>query len=55
MWYPSKLFEENFNKLTWDNKYNLAYQLSCAVSYLHNEKLYTVTCIPVMYWFTTNW
>ncbi|CAB4439494.1 unnamed protein product [Rhizophagus irregularis] len=29
--------EKNFNKLTWDDKYNMAYQLSCAVSCLHNE------------------
>ncbi|CAB4414983.1 unnamed protein product [Rhizophagus irregularis] len=29
--------KENFNNLTWNDKYNLAYQLSCAVSCLHNE------------------
>ena len=29
--------KENFNNLTWDNKYNLAYQLACAVSCLHSE------------------
>ncbi|GBB87797.1 hypothetical protein RclHR1_01430006 [Rhizophagus clarus] len=29
--------KENFNNLTWDNKYNLAYQLTCAESCLHNE------------------
>ncbi|RIA89586.1 kinase-like domain-containing protein [Glomus cerebriforme] len=28
---------ENFNKLTWNKKYNLAYQLACAVSCLHDE------------------
>ncbi|CAB4495559.1 unnamed protein product [Rhizophagus irregularis] len=28
--------KENFNRLTWDDKYNLAYQLSSAVSHLHN-------------------
>ncbi|CAB4438193.1 unnamed protein product [Rhizophagus irregularis] len=28
--------KENFNRLAWDDKYNLAYQLSCAVSHLHN-------------------
>jgi serine/threonine protein kinase len=27
----------NFNNLTWDDKYNMAYQLSCAISCLHNE------------------
>ncbi|UZO02670.1 uncharacterized protein OCT59_021149 [Rhizophagus irregularis] len=31
--------KKNFNKLTWDDKYNMAYQLSCAVSCLHNEKI----------------
>ncbi|GBC06108.1 hypothetical protein RclHR1_06620006 [Rhizophagus clarus] len=31
--------QENFDKLTWDNKYNMAYQLACAVSCLHNEKI----------------
>ncbi|CAB4477924.1 unnamed protein product [Rhizophagus irregularis] len=29
--------KENFNNLTWNDKYNLAYQLACAVSCLHNE------------------
>ncbi|EXX58202.1 Tpk2p [Rhizophagus irregularis DAOM 197198w] len=29
--------KENFNSLTWNDKYNFAYQLSCAVSCLHNE------------------
>ncbi|CAB4495542.1 unnamed protein product [Rhizophagus irregularis] len=31
--------EENFNNLTWNDKYNMAYQLSCAVSCLHDEKI----------------
>ncbi|EXX68524.1 uncharacterized protein OCT59_024228 [Rhizophagus irregularis] len=29
--------KKNFNKLTWADKYNMAYQLSCAISCLHNE------------------
>jgi serine/threonine protein kinase len=29
--------KENFNNLTWENKYKLAYQLACAVSCIHNE------------------
>ncbi|UZO12122.1 uncharacterized protein OCT59_003671 [Rhizophagus irregularis] len=29
--------KKNFNNLTWDDKYNMAYQLSCAVSCLHDE------------------
>ena len=28
---------KNFYYLTWDDKYNMAYQLACAVSYLHDE------------------
>ncbi|EXX65228.1 Skt5p [Rhizophagus irregularis DAOM 197198w] len=31
--------KKNFNNLTWNNKYNLAYQLACAVSCLHNEDI----------------
>ncbi|POG75273.1 uncharacterized protein OCT59_024265 [Rhizophagus irregularis] len=31
--------KENFSKLTWNDKYNMAYQLSCAVSYLHNKEI----------------
>ncbi|GET58669.1 uncharacterized protein OCT59_024290 [Rhizophagus irregularis] len=31
--------EKNFGKLTWDDKYNMAYQLACAVSCLHNERI----------------
>jgi serine/threonine protein kinase len=29
--------KKNFNKLTWDDKYLMAYQLASAVSHLHNE------------------
>ncbi|RGB34723.1 kinase-like domain-containing protein [Rhizophagus diaphanus] len=29
--------ENNFGKLTWGDKYFMAYQLACAVSCLHNE------------------
>jgi serine/threonine protein kinase len=29
--------KKSFDSLTWNNKYNLAYQLACAVSCLHNE------------------
>jgi serine/threonine protein kinase len=29
--------KENFNILNWNDKYNLAYQLACAVSCLHDE------------------
>ncbi|CAI2172753.1 1754_t:CDS:2 [Funneliformis geosporum] len=29
--------KENFDNLTWEDKYNFAYQLACAVSCLHEE------------------
>jgi serine/threonine protein kinase len=29
--------KKNFNNLTWDDKYNMAHQLSSAVSCLHDE------------------
>ena len=29
--------KKNFNALTWDNKYNLAYQLTYALSCSHDE------------------
>jgi serine/threonine protein kinase len=29
--------KKNFGGLTWENKYNLAYQLTCAVLYLHDK------------------
>ena len=31
--------KENFNNLTWEDKYKLAYQLACAVSCLHDEEI----------------
>ncbi|POG77724.1 kinase-like domain-containing protein, partial [Rhizophagus irregularis DAOM 181602=DAOM 197198] len=31
--------KENFNNFTWNDKYNLAYQLTSAVSCLHNERI----------------
>lgn len=34
-----KYLRENFENLTWNDKINLAFQLSCAVSYLHDEKI----------------
>jgi serine/threonine protein kinase len=32
-----KYLKENFENLTWYDKFNLAFQLVCAVSFLHNE------------------
>lgn len=29
--------KKNFINLTWNDKYNLAYQLACAILCLHNE------------------
>jgi serine/threonine protein kinase len=31
--------KKNFSKLTWDDKYLMAYQLASAVSCLHNEEI----------------
>ena len=31
--------ENNFSNLTWDDKFNLALQLTCAISCLHDEKI----------------
>ncbi|CAB4438158.1 unnamed protein product [Rhizophagus irregularis] len=31
--------EKKFDKLTWNDKYIMAYQLACAVSCLHNERI----------------
>src|SRR3954469_7874067 len=44
--------KENFSKLTWDDKYLMAYQLACAVSCLHNEKI--VHCDLVIYFVFFN-
>ena len=39
--------KENFKNLTWDDKYKLGYQLSSAVSYLHDKEI--VHCDLVIY------
>jgi serine/threonine protein kinase len=31
--------KKNFSKLTWSDKYSLAYQLVCSVSCLHDEEI----------------
>ena len=31
--------KENFGNLTWDDKYNMAHQLACAISCLHSEDI----------------
>ena len=31
--------KENFDNLTWEDKFKLAYQLACAVSCLHDEEI----------------
>ena len=31
--------KKNFNKLTWNDKYNLAHQLACSISCLHDERI----------------
>ena len=34
-----RYLNERFGSLTWDDKFNLASQLACAVSYLHSEEI----------------
>ena len=34
-----KYLKENFKNLTWEDKYELAYQLACTVSCLHDERI----------------
>ncbi len=44
--------KKNFDKLTWKDKYNLAYQLAYAVSCLHDEGIVhrdLVTYIIIIY------
>jgi serine/threonine protein kinase len=31
--------KNNFSKLTWNDKFNMAYQLACAVLCLHSEEI----------------
>jgi serine/threonine protein kinase len=31
--------KKNFKDLSWDQKHDFAYQIACAVSCLHNEKI----------------
>ncbi len=38
--------KKNFDNLSWENKYDFVYQLSCAVSCLHDEGI--VHCDLVM-------
>lgn len=35
-----KHLKENFKKLTWEDKYKLAYQLTCVISLLHDEEIF---------------
>ncbi|UZO03058.1 uncharacterized protein OCT59_023471 [Rhizophagus irregularis] len=35
--------KENYENLTWENKYKLAYQLVCTISYLHDKEI--VHCV----------
>jgi len=34
-----KYLKENFKKLTWEDKYKLAFQLTSSVSYLHSKDI----------------
>jgi serine/threonine protein kinase len=41
--------KEKFNSLTWNDKYNLAYQLASAVSCLHNEDIVHRDLVVLLY------
>jgi serine/threonine protein kinase len=41
--------KENYETLTWENKYILAYQLVCTISYLHDKGI--VHCDLVIHLF----
>jgi tRNA A-37 threonylcarbamoyl transferase component Bud32 len=42
--------KNNFSKLTWDDKYNMAYQLACGISCLHNERIVHRDLIIIYYY-----
>src|SRR3954454_9836211 len=50
--------KRDFNILTWDNKFSLAYQLACALSCLHDERIVhrdlVITFKIIKPLFTTN-
>ena len=46
-----KYLKENFNKLTWDDKFKFADQLACAVLCLHNENIIHTDLVIINYFF----
>ena len=51
--------KKNFNTLTWNDKYSLAYQLACALSCLHDEGIVhrdlVITLKIIKSLFTVDW
>ena len=44
--------KEHFNSLTWNDKFNLALQLACAVSCLHDERIMHRDLVIYLYYIT---
>jgi serine/threonine protein kinase len=44
--------KKNFSKLTWDDKYLMAYQLASAVSCLHNEGFVHRDLVILFYYYS---
>ena len=43
--------KKNFNNLTWDDKFNLVYQLACTVFCLHNERIVHRDLVIYLFYF----
>jgi serine/threonine protein kinase len=47
----NKYLKENFVKLTWEDKYKLAYQLTSAVLCMHDEDIIHRDLVPnLLFW-----
>ena len=46
--------KKNFSNLTWDDKFNLALQLACAILCLHDEKIVHRDLVIYLYYTIFN-